>query len=1590
MKNMELKTGKRFLALFLVVFLLVSMMPLPVATAVGSDGRVEIQEETDPVPEEPSVDKTALAQAISSAEALNEEDYTEDSWAELQSALTAAKAVYADEEADQAAVDAATAALNAAISNLVEAKEPAPVFYTVTPAAGENGKVLIGGKETAVQVEQGKSITVSVLADNNYQISSLKFGNEEITLTNRQISYEIEYTPTSDVIVAASFERIQYHVTIVQPEDGTGSIALGESSSTITIDAGESVLLTVVPTENYHITSITVKNSDNSKENIEFEDPKNYTGDFSPKDDCTITAEFAIDQFTMNVKVKGNGSVASNGITINVGREHDFTVDVNTELTFSIQPVWGNRLSKITLNGDSVDLNELTQQGWSTTYTTPQITEDMSLVFTFADNNSVTPEKGEELANEWYTVEFAWVNGSEDSEEEVPPVPVQKNIDEEGNLVAVVLPENAKVVFKPASDYTKIKNYTENSWIWDDEVVISQNEDSLVLAVTRGSYITNSIKVNVPFAIHFDTTDPVVSVEVDKDVTPVKDVYNSDVTLKVMIEDDIANIASASYIVYSLSDPDTIIQSGDIALSPVDSDPMKYTGSITLIAKNANLEDIHVVVTAINEVKREGATDLDISINTTIPAVSVEFFHHETDSEGKDVLVEKDINGTVQYFQGSFDVVITVWDKDYSMGFDFSQLESQETEADGPLPSTGGTIKIETDREKLETVFETLTFQAVTDDEGTVIKDEDGRTKYQATFTLTKDSNYILSDLTYVNVAGSTAADDSEYKVTVDNTSPSGTISIKAETWSDILEALTFGVIQNDKAVVTLDGNDATSPISLAYYISKGEEAQSSLSTNDLSKKAWSTYAGPFDITMPEQAVVYLRVTDAAGNVSYIQSQGIIVEENRPSVSVAPVKAAPSTGFYNLAYSNQNGGNVQFAINVSDLDKVPSGIASVTWYYETDGRKTDGGAPLFTYNWNDQTYASISETFSLHTMYVDVPMASNNSNAVTVWAVVKDNAGNETTVSSNVIKIDTVAPTIRVSYDKNGQQYYNSDRTATVTIEEVNFGNRNTVKTTITNTDGVIPTLNGWTDNGSTHRANIVFHADGDYNFSAVTYKDEAGNAAANAVFENVPDRNQFTIDQTLPIITVSYDNNNAANDRYFNAARTATVTVTEHNFDPSRVTFTPAQNVTWNNNGDTHTATISYATDGDYTFDVTATDLANNNSEPVNYGSSVAPTNFTVDMTFEDMVTISAVEDGKAYSYEDVVIPEVRIEDTNFDAYEVTLVGLQRGNTVDLTEEVNKLIEENENGITALFDVFHKTADFDGIYTLHVKGVDLAGNVDEEQIRFTVNRFGSVYEYSDSLMDLIENGGTYNRSLDEDLTFTIYNASPIDPNNVSVVITRDGRPVEAIFTVVETTADDDGWYSYLVTINKGNFAEDGVYTVSVTTTDDADNTVENTVDNSDGDILFYVDSTAPQLTSVSGLEERIVNATELEVSYTVYDTIGLASVQVKVDGEIVDSATDFDDASNYSGKFTIYEKSSEQHVSFVLTDKAGNVTESDAEGFEVPYTLEKDVTVSTNLFVRWFANKPLFFGGIGGGVAVLGGLGALLGLKKKKKVKVS
>ena len=67
-----------------------------------------------------AVDTTALEQAIVAAKALNESDYTADSWKAMQSALTAAESAQAAKES-QEAVDKAKDTLNTAVNALVKA-----------------------------------------------------------------------------------------------------------------------------------------------------------------------------------------------------------------------------------------------------------------------------------------------------------------------------------------------------------------------------------------------------------------------------------------------------------------------------------------------------------------------------------------------------------------------------------------------------------------------------------------------------------------------------------------------------------------------------------------------------------------------------------------------------------------------------------------------------------------------------------------------------------------------------------------------------------------------------------------------------------------------------------------------------------------------------------------------------------------------------------------------------------------------------------------------------------------------------------------------------------------------------------------------------------------------------------------------------------------------------------------------------------------------------------------------------------------------------------------------------------------------------
>lgn len=79
-------------------------------------------------------DKQALQETIAAAEKLEEDAYTPGSWAAMQSALAAAKAVAENQDATQEEVDAAKAALDASVSGLVKKADKSELNTAITEA----------------------------------------------------------------------------------------------------------------------------------------------------------------------------------------------------------------------------------------------------------------------------------------------------------------------------------------------------------------------------------------------------------------------------------------------------------------------------------------------------------------------------------------------------------------------------------------------------------------------------------------------------------------------------------------------------------------------------------------------------------------------------------------------------------------------------------------------------------------------------------------------------------------------------------------------------------------------------------------------------------------------------------------------------------------------------------------------------------------------------------------------------------------------------------------------------------------------------------------------------------------------------------------------------------------------------------------------------------------------------------------------------------------------------------------------------------------------------------------------------------------
>lgn len=1104
-----------------------------------------------------------------------------------------------------------------------------------------------------------------------------------------------------------------------------------------------------------------------------------------------------------------------------------------------------------------------------------------------------------------------------------------------------------------------------------------------------------------------DSAGPQIDFEIytaDGAAASADDIFNGDVFLLVTVDDEDENgsysgIEEISYVITAGGEEtasEAVYKTTDSGGEPQGSYGElvpSFEFRIDVDSAVNNSSDVTVTINAVDNAGNESELSAGLDIDITAPSVSVSY----------------DNNAVVNYknSRGYFNktrtatVVITEREKHFDADDATGGISITAVDADG------------------NAVKNAYTVSAWEETKGSSANGDDAA--WTATIKFLEDANYTFS-ISYADEAGN-ESDDTCYaadteaagKFTVDTTPPRGTVTATSkegeeQTWSSLKTKLTFGFYSRGKITVTGTSSDETSPVkSVRYCKVSAENAADStilLTKGQLSEvTSWKKFS-QLAVRDEQQFVIYLMITDYAGNVTYISTDGLIVDESGPGVTVSPQISISSGQPANGIYSD----DVEVYITVADQSSggTYSGIALIRYEVLNMGEVTQSGT-LYKFTKSNPAQSSLKKKW---TGSITVDSALNNSNDVEIIVYASDNAGNLSD-ASKTIKIDVTKPSVSVSYDNNQAEsdtYFNAGRTATITITERNF-DADDVDIDITSSGGVIPDVSGWkksvaAGNGdaTTWVATVTFSGDGDYTFD-ICCVDDAGNKAASADYGSSVAPTKFTIDGTAPDIAVSFDNNSASNSKYFNASRTMTITITERNFDADRVQITQtaalagasvaAPDVTWASDGDLHIGTIVYDCDGDYTFEISMTDLAGNENGKVDYGSSAAAEDFTIDLTIgkSDGAIISGVKNGKAYGYDDDVIFSVNFSDVNFleGSAEICLLRTRKDEIrEDVTEEfLDGLWAEKSTGISAVFDVFERVRENDGIYTLTVSCEDLAGNKATESVTFTINRFGSVYAYSGDLAGLTADGGAYVRSVDGmELVITEYNDTRLEEGSLKIAVTRDGKPIDDVDVTVspvinrQAKTGESGWYEYEYVLDTGNFAGDGVYKISITSEDEAGNTSVNTGSGCD-EIIFRVDTTAPQITSVSGLEEVIVNDVALTVSYTVYDTIGMESIEIFVSdssGKIIDEIAitedDFGgDLNNYSGEITLNEMSLPQSVRIVVTDKAGNVTDTGSDGFSGSegYEYVDAVTVSTNFLVRWFANKPLFIGSLIGLVAAAG-----------------
>lgn len=888
---------------------------------------------------------------------------------------------------------------------------------------------------------------------------------------------------------------------------------------------------------------------------------------------------------------------------------------------------------------------------------------------------------------------------------------------------------------------------------------------------------------------------------------------------------------------------------------------------------------------------------------------------------------------------------------------------------------------------------------------------------YDLTVKLQDEANYNLS-MDFVDMAGNKAEVKGLKNVTIDKTVPK--ISAKYTAGNGgFIDFIRYGelgyLFGKGKITIEVTVEDEVSGADIVTILDdKAKVNGTGSKVNQVYKKTISKVV-PASGTKDFKGLITVKGSDIAQNNTelhrnyIVESQGTYQNNSESSITL---DTTPSREINGVKYYNASSGNVKFTVNATEkysglryvevkpslgtfsmnTNAMPeiSANQSMDTIYKWNVRNKANGVEGTEDNREGSVPTDVAESSGITNDNLkgnNVPIVnkftnsgvfasnmSNNLDNISIQMETMSNTGYKSTLESELFTIDLVDPVINVTWNDaevyNGK-YYNVARVATVTITERNFSSSDIVWN-ITNTEGKMPIISDFTNDNiqgtddTQHVGTVTFKEDGDYTFD-FSFMDRAGNEVS---YTSEP----FTIDTTAPIVEVFYDNNDVYNEMYYNQERVATVQINEHNFtdDSLEIVTSATLNGTnihtpsiggFSHNGDVHTAYIHYDYDGEFTFVMKYMDVAGNESEPIE------DDHFIIDLTDPEL-SIENVEPFSANKGS--VTPSIRGTDTNFDSdgFVVTLKGYKNGDV-----SYNSTKTNIQNGQQIVWEDFAYEPYMDDMYTLNVQVTDKAGRTVEDEIVFSVNRYGSTYQFDTATSDLLER---YYNNKENDVVITETNVDTLEFQELYMM--KNGERVDLTkgkeYTISES-GNEVSWKQYKYIINKSNFENEGVYNIVIYSEDRAENESDNRVKNCN--VEFVIDKTAP-IIQINGVEEdKQYISKERLVSIDIKDNMELEKMDVYLnDSSKPLSTLKSEDISEKNGviSYNIENSNRRQKILVKAVDKAGNQSQANVRNF----------LITSNLFVQFYQTAPLFYGTIGA-VAVLGvGIGYFGFFGRKRK----